>query len=323
MNSSAHVFTLLAASSMAAAAPAAAYEGDGPVRARAAVVRAPGPGDDASHTFEIRTDDGKVTVRVDGKEIPTDRLRVEGGRVIVLDEDGKEIKGIGLFAAGPGGLTLLERAHAEAEVQAQPPVMLGIHMSDTDEALQRHLRLAPGETAIISSLYEGLPAQKAGIEQYDIIVAVDGKRPAGPKQVREALGGLEDGDAITFTVIHEGRTVDRTVTVEAWDSERMQAATLIGAVDITTPEGHVHWPGLDKLGKVWGPGGESWITWLDQAAQSQELQKLLKEHLHDQLPPDIDTRLEHLNQRVDEIKELIDRLILQARDLARESQEKR
>ncbi len=315
MKSSTIRFWLLGAACLTAAPPpATAYEGEPTVRARAAVVR--GAGSDKSHVFEIRTDNGKVTVRVDGKEISADRLKIEGGRIIVLDEDGNEIKGIGLFAATPGGVALLGKAHAEADAieHEHPPVMLGIHMNDTDEALQRHLRLEPDETSIITAIFEGLPAHQAGIEQFDIIVAIDGNRPAGPSQVREALADKSDGDAVVFTVIHEGKTVERTVTLEAWDSERMKAATVIGAVGITTPEGEIHWPGLHEL---WDPSGEKWLTLLKDAGQSQQFRELLQERL----PPDIDDRLEHLNQRIDEIKELIDRLILQARDLARESKD--
>ncbi len=309
---------LLGAACLAAApATATAYEGDGTVRARTAIVR--GDASDKSHVFEIRTDNGKVTVRVDGKEISADRLKIEGGRIIVLDENGNEIKGIGLFAATPGGMALLGKAHAEAdaEEQAHPPVMVGIHMDDTGEALQRHLRLEPGETSIVTAIFEGLPAHLAGFEQYDIIVAIDGHRPAGPNQVREALADKADGDTLDFTVIHEGKTVERTVTLEAWDSERMKAATVIGAVGISTPAGAIHWPHDFTIEGLFDPDKQQWFKFLQESGLSDQL----KEHLKGQLPSDIDSRLEHLNQRIDEIKELIDRLILQARDLARESKD--
>ncbi len=318
MQSSTIRFCLLGAACLAAApGPATAYEGEPAVRARAAVVR--GESSDKSHVFEIRTDNGKVTVRVDGKEVPADRLKFEGGRIIVLDEDGKEIKGIGLFAATPGGMSLIGKAQAEADavVYEHPPVMLGIHMDDPGEALQRHLHLQPGETSIVSAIFEGLPADQAGIEQFDIIVAVDGNRPAGNKEIREALSEKAGGDTIVFTVIHEGKTVDRTVTLEAWDSERMKSATVIGGIGFTTPQGEA-WHGLAQIEKIWDPDSEQWLTWLKQVSESQDLRNLLGEQLKEHLPPDIDDRLEHLNQRIDEIKELIDRLILQARDLARE-----
>jgi hypothetical protein len=319
MNSSIIRSCLLGAACLAAApGPATAYEGEPTVRARAAVVRgdAPGAAGEKSHVFEIRTDNGKVTVRVDGKEIPADRLKVDGGRIIVLDENGKEIKGIGLFAATPGSLIGKAYAEADAIEHEHPAVMVGIHMDDPGEALQRHLRLEPGETSIVTAIFEGLPAHEAGIEQYDIIVAVDGKRPAGPNQVRESLADKSDGDTTVFTVIHEGKTVDRTVTLEAWDSERMKAATVIGAVGITTPAGVIHLPRDFKFERVFDPDSQQWFEWLKQSGLSDQI----RAHLHDQLPSDIDSRLEHLNQRIDEIKELIDRLILQARDLAREPQ---
>ena len=79
---------------------------------------------------------------------------------------------------------------------------------------------------------------------------MDGKRPAGPNQVRESLADKSDGDTTVFTVIHEGKTVDRTVTLEAWDSERMKAATVIGAVGFATPAGEIHLPHDFKFERV-------------------------------------------------------------------------
>ncbi len=66
--------------------------------------------------------------------------------------------------------------------------MIGVHLGDPGKALRKHLRLEPGEGTMISGLYKGLAADKAGLQQYDIIIAVDGasslmspSRPSMPR----------------------------------------------------------------------------------------------------------------------------------------------
>jgi hypothetical protein len=106
--------------------------------------------------------------------------------------------------------------------------MLGVFLDEPSEALIRHLQLKRGETTMVNGVFENLPAHKGGLDAYDIIVAVNGNTPAGSQQVHEALQQLNPGDAITFTVIHEGRRKDVTVNVAAYDAEAMQNATVIG-----------------------------------------------------------------------------------------------
>ncbi len=49
-------------------------------------------GDHGSKSMTIVLDGEDVSVQVDGKPIPTDRIRWENGKIIILDEHGKDIK---------------------------------------------------------------------------------------------------------------------------------------------------------------------------------------------------------------------------------------
>ena len=44
-----------------------------------------------SQSVAVQNIDGKITVKVNGEEIPVDRIKHEDGRVIILDEDGTEM----------------------------------------------------------------------------------------------------------------------------------------------------------------------------------------------------------------------------------------
>src|SRR5688572_26542020 len=45
-----------------------------------------------SQMFEIRVENGDVTVKHNGKVVPKDKIKQEDGRVIILDDEGNELK---------------------------------------------------------------------------------------------------------------------------------------------------------------------------------------------------------------------------------------
>ena len=331
-------FQLAAAAAAAAAiwaGPAVAGENDEvKIITRGAVVRGDSLSVDWSkdnHVIEIRVENGDISVKIDGKEIPPNRIRKKGARIVILDNDGNELKSLGLFLGpddegfefdwnGPMVLTPFGTTRPEA----QPEVMIGVHMSEPGEALRKHLRLGPGETTMISGLYEGLPAHRAGLEQHDIIVAVDGRRPADPTSVREALADKEPGDDITFTVIHEGRTRQYDVTLVAFDASRMDPSRLIGGSVITERDIEIPLRGRDWRKYLVDPGTRQFFRrWFDEDRWPRQLEQELTEALRDRLPPDLDDRLQQLNDRIGEVKEMIDMLVEQARELTREGETRR
>lgn len=200
-----------------------------------AAVANDGKAGDEKHALEIRVEDGKISVMRDGKEIPADQIRQEDGRIVILDKDGKQLQELALKLDGKPGLFgyrfgdgQWKKAAEDLKAQ-QPKVMLGLMMVGPGAALEHQLKLDPGKTAMISGLYEGLPAQSAGLAEYDIITKVDGKTPADNMAVKQVLAKKNPGDTIELTVIHEGRAKDVTVKLAAYDSDAMEKAKLIGS----------------------------------------------------------------------------------------------
>ena len=102
-----------------------------------------------------------------------------------------------------------------------PPVMLGVTMEQPGQSLTKHLGINPARTTLLIDVIPGLPAAKAGLEDHDLVVAVDGSDDASPHDIRNRLKKMKDGDAITFT-IRRGAT-NKTVTLQAaaWQAEHM------------------------------------------------------------------------------------------------------
>ncbi|MHC4764626.1 MAG: PDZ domain-containing protein [Planctomycetota bacterium] len=285
-----------------------------------------------AHTFEVKVTDGEVTVTIDGEELPASRFRAEGGELVILDEEGRELKSFGVLLGQDDDDFQMTWVGQEPWVdidmvfpEGRPNVLVGIHMDEPDEALRYHLRLEEGQTTMLRGLYKGLPAHQAGLGRFDIIVAVDGQEPADPKSVMKALADKEPGDEITFTVIQKGRTKEYSVTLEAFDPKRMDPSALIGGgtARITIPE--------LKFGQGL-PGGEEWKLLIDPESREsfrkleqfklpEGFQKDLRKQLRESIPRDLDDRMEVLNDRLQEMQEMIDRLVEQARELAREADE--
>ncbi len=196
--------------------------------------------DDDDHTFstsksiEIREINGKLTVVIDGKEIPSDRVNKEGGKIKILDEDGNELPMFGITIdggkAGNGKLFNLRKLMGEghdAHTMVEwfggdftpPKVMLGVQISHTSKALEYHLGLEAGTTTMLTEVYEDLGAAEAGLEKYDIIVSINGQTPADPQSIRLTLADKEPGDEIILSVIHQGKKRKANVQLTEYDGK--------------------------------------------------------------------------------------------------------
>lgn len=287
-----------------------------------------------NQTIEIRVVDGKASVTCNGKEIADGQVKVDNGRVIVLDKDGKELEGmkldvfghdggkfwVGAVAGGDGDVTLDKVAQVDV---TEPKVMLGVQMTETSPALEYHLGLDHGATTMILGIFQSLPAYDAGIRQYDIITKVNGHAPADSGSIHDVLKDREPGDTVTFTIIHEGRTKDVTVKLEKYDAEAMGKAKLFGSAGDTQTWTYSI-PGLQGLGGRLGnlkgmqhvfvaPSGELPKQFQDLQPQ---IQQLLKEHIQQgagqQNKEGVDDELDKLDRRMAELERLLQELVKKA-----------
>ncbi|MCH8211239.1 MAG: PDZ domain-containing protein [Planctomycetes bacterium] len=340
-----------------------------------------------SHTIAIRNIDGKITVKVNGKEIPADRIKHKDGRVIILDDDGKEMAFGNIWIGdnddehgimpwvmrfhGAEGNELIAdsmRLFFDTDVAfdgssfEHPKVMLGIQLSPPGEALEIHLRLDPDSATMISRVYEGLAAHEAGLEKYDIIVAINGETPADHKGIREVLSDQEPGNEITLTIIHKGKKRKVNVELQAYSAQQLHGLQL--------GEGGMLMFPFDREGEGFGfrfqPGSKEWrkllidprrgdlfrLPELDGGKLILRLNKGLLNRIHEQLGDDAaeklherlrghlpgairerlhgedglklrqrlwrdddDGRVKALNDRLEELKRMLDELVQEAEEL--------
>ena len=95
---------------------------------------------------------------------------------------------------------------------AEERAWLGVQTDELDELIAGQLGLPISEGALIVGAFEGSPAEAAGIEQGDVIVAVDERPIASPNELIEVLGEYAPGEEVTLTIV--GTDGERTVSVE-------------------------------------------------------------------------------------------------------------
>lgn len=88
---------------------------------------------------------------------------------------------------------------------------LGIIIQDLTPDLARGLRLEALAGALIAEVLEGSPAQQAGLEPGDVIVAVDGEDVRSVADLRNKIGFKQVGDRVVLQTLRRGE--ERTVTL--------------------------------------------------------------------------------------------------------------
>lgn len=224
-------------------------------------------------TYTVTIKDGKVSAEVNGKPVPEDRIERRRDAVIIKDENGKEVSRFDVGRTVRGGrilrldntpwlqlsprtrengvLELQPQLRAQLQPENPPPVMLGVTMSDADEAVLEHLNYESG--VMVDRVLEGLPAAKAGVEVGDIIVEFNGQKPVEQETIRTKLREAKPGDEVTLKVIRKGKAQDVKIKLDAYDAE--------------------------KLGHVWNQGDTNAQQWWGQQGRGDGAADQLRESL--------------------------------------------
>lgn len=94
---------------------------------------------------------------------------------------------------------------------------IGISVTDVSEETQKY-GLPQG--AAIHAVAEGSPAEKAGLQENDIIIKANQTEITGRRKLVEIVGNMAVGDVLSLQVYRKGETLEITVTV----GEQIQSA---------------------------------------------------------------------------------------------------
>jgi serine protease Do len=109
---------------------------------------------------------------------------------------------------------------------------LGVGIQPVTEDLAAQFRLDKEEGVLVNEVFEGEPAQKAGIQTGDIILMVDRTVVDTPSSLAKAVAGLAPGKPVHLKILRNGEQRDVSVVL----AERKEDTETASAVPAKTPE---------------------------------------------------------------------------------------
>ena len=88
---------------------------------------------------------------------------------------------------------------------------LGVSIQELTPELSKSLGLKENKGALVAQVFSGSPAEKAGIEQGDVITEFDGKTIGDSKDLPRTVASTPVGKTVTVKVSRGGKVMDRQV----------------------------------------------------------------------------------------------------------------
>ena len=102
---------------------------------------------------------------------------------------------------------------------------LGVQIQDVDEGMAKALQLKERNGAIISQVIKNSPAEDAGVEEQDVIIAVDGVKVGDSSNLKNLISSGRPYDRTKLTVIRDGHERNLIVTLGTRPGEKELAET--------------------------------------------------------------------------------------------------
>ena len=90
---------------------------------------------------------------------------------------------------------------------------LGVAIQDMNEDLAQSFGVNRAEGILVAEVTERSPAEKAGLRQGDVLLALDGDRMTDVTELRNRVAMTAPGTKITLRIIREGKRKDIPVTI--------------------------------------------------------------------------------------------------------------
>ena len=88
---------------------------------------------------------------------------------------------------------------------------LGIGLQDLNESLEKKFNVESGVGALVSEVQPGSPAEKAGVQEYDVITSLNGKKVEGVQELRLRVAALLPGSKVTLQVVRDRKPQEISV----------------------------------------------------------------------------------------------------------------
>ena len=133
---------------------------------------------------------------------------------------------------------------------------LGISVQDVTDDIAANMKLKNGKGALVGQVFEGDPADKAGVKTGDIIIEIAGKKIQNTQDLLRIVAALKAGEKATVKLIRDGQEKKiRVIIGERKEEKEIARKGKIGehygmTVQEITPEMARHFGLSDKYGVI-------------------------------------------------------------------------
>ncbi|MCI5162087.1 MAG: PDZ domain-containing protein, partial [Candidatus Electrothrix sp. AX5] len=103
---------------------------------------------------------------------------------------------------------------------------LGLAIQDMNEDLAQSFGVNKAEGILVAEIIKGSPAKKAGIQQGDIILSLNGKKIVDVTGLRNRIAMTPPGSEVSLQIIREGRKKDVRVVIAEQPADFSQATRM-------------------------------------------------------------------------------------------------
>jgi serine protease Do len=111
---------------------------------------------------------------------------------------------------------------------------LGVGIQDLSPELSDYYKIEDGEGALVTMVYEGDPADKAGIQAKDVIVAVGGEKVTSSRDLTRIIATTPVGKRTAIELIRDGKKKTVYVSLGKRDEEKLAERVQPGDQDRQT-----------------------------------------------------------------------------------------
>jgi S1-C subfamily serine protease len=90
---------------------------------------------------------------------------------------------------------------------------MGVRLMDIDKSWVSELGLSNTEGSAIMQVESGSPAAKGGLEPYDVVVSVNGKKVKNTKELQDAIQAKKPGERINMVIVRDGKRWSASLTL--------------------------------------------------------------------------------------------------------------
>jgi len=120
--------------------------------------------------------------------------------------------GIGFAIPANMAVRIMNTLVAHGEVRRG---LLGVSVQDVSHELAQAFGLKETQGAVVTGVQPGSPADQAGLEAGDIVLAINDRKVRSSMDVRNAIGLLQVGEAVRIEVLHKGEAETREAKIAA------------------------------------------------------------------------------------------------------------